>query len=544
MSTQWSLLVDPIVRVTSGGGAALRLTLPEVLSRLSQAEDLQFTALRPHQEAAWHAFAVQLAYLALEAADAPTLPADPIGWQALLRGLTSSWSNDEPWCLVVDDWAQPAFMQSPGPLAEYSGVLSSAQELDRLVTSRNHDEKIGKLRGADAHDIDTWLFALVSLQGFADYGGRFNYGSMRMNGGDASRPQFRLIFKEGAGAEFLRDLRALQTSAEQLWADAERLQIGVDQPLALLWVEPWADLALPLARVHPLCLEVTRRVRLRLTATGHFKALTAPSTSMRVAAKDNKGIVLDPWIPLRLDGVPRALTAKAETFSYRGLSPLLFDAEYCALPLLARPTAIELASLAPATMLAQVLVGGKGKTDGYLRREVQIPPDVLPRFMDRSGELALRSKLFVELAGIAQGKVLRPALLQFVDGRDEVNWQNRDFDKAVAPWMPVLERRIDEVFFTTLFQTELEPPMSDEQARRHWVQCLRDLVQQVFVAATASLPTRDHSRHVARGRAERRLAHGLQQHLADQAPAEAAGAEPTRKARGARKPAPKSGSMA
>lgn len=534
-----SLLSDPLIRVLSDDDAPRQMSLPEVLASLSQAGDLQFIALRPHQEAAWHAFLVQLAVLALEAAEWPPLPRDPAGWQVLLRRLTPRWPNDEPWCLVVEDWQQPAFMQPPGAVGQHRGRCASAQELDLLVTSKNHDEKIGKLRGRASADGDLWLYALVSLQGFAGYLGRGNFSTMRMNGGFASRPQFRLLFQEGSGAEFVRDVDALRAAADALWHDADQLQIGTDDdPLTLLWQEPWSDqsLALPLTRVHPLCLEVTRRVRLCLVADGSLQALTAPSGSMRVAAKDNKGNVLDPWIPLRLDGEVRALTAQADTFNYQGLAPLLFDEAFCKLPRLAHPTVAEHDSREPAILRARVLVGGSGRTDGYLRRDVPMPPGVLRRFFTQRGELALRAKAFVSLAGAAQGKVLRPALLQYVDGGVDVNWQNKDFSKAAAPWVQALERRIDDAFFRELFATEGEPRMSDAQARRHWVRGLRDLVQQVFLTAVASLPTRDRSRQLARGRAERVLSYGMRVHLADEDPLDGATATaPPRRSRGGRR---------
>lgn len=519
-----SLLDEPLFRVASAGSSA-RLTLPEVLARLAAGDDLVFVALRPHQEAAWHAFLVQLAFLALEAAGwpaVPTDPTDPAGWRRLLRLLSTQWPSDEPWHLEVDDWRMPAFLQSPGSPADYREAGGSAQELDLLVTSKNHDEKIGKLQMRADDAVDVWVYALVSLQGFAGFLGRGNYSTMRMNGGFASRPQFRLVFTEGSGAEFVRDLAALREHAATLWHNAADMGMGTTADAArLLWLEPWAAAPLPLAKVHPLCLEVTRRVRLRSDADGALRVWTAPSTSMRVAAKDNKGLVLDPWIPVMKDGEPRALTAQADTFQYHRLAPLLFDRSRSELPALALPTDDELDADAPAVLRMQVLVGGSGRTDGYLRRELPMPPPVLQRFARDRDQLAVRARAFVELASVAQGKVLRAALLQYVDGSDEVDWQNKDFGKAVSPWVAVLERRIDDAFFETLFATLGEPPLGAAAARSRWAGVLRALVRGVFDAAVASLPTRDRSREFARGRAERLLRNAMRLHLADEEPVNA-----------------------
>lgn len=513
MSRCFSLLTEALFRVARADGTRLRLTLPEVLARLSAGEDLEFLALRPHQLPSWHALLVQLACLALERADWPDLPVDAEGWSRLLRGLTPAWPDDEPWCLLVEDWARPAFLQPPGEATDYRDAGAAAQGLDLLVTSKNHDEKLGKLRAAVPVEADVWIYALVSLQGFAGYLGRGNFSTFRMNGGFASRPQFRLVFTEGSGTEFLRDVAALRQSTNELWDDADEMGLGTEDPLALLWLEPWAGQALPLSRVHPLCLEVCRRVRLRRTEGASLQLLTAPSQGMRIAAKDNKGHVLDPWIPVMADGEPRAFTAQTDSFSYHRLAPMLFDDQRCRLPLLARPTQAERDGDQPGTMRLQVLVGGSGRTDGCLHRDVPMPLPVLRRFVSERSALAMRARAFIELAGIAQGKVLRAALLQYVDGSDEVNWQNKDFAKAVAPWVAVLERRIDEVFFGDLFATLDEPPLDDTAARHRWVARLHELVQAVFDSATVSLPTRDRSRELARGRAERLLHNGLRMHL-------------------------------
>jgi CRISPR system Cascade subunit CasA len=527
-----SLLGDPVLRVATEEGKARALTLPQLLAQLSGGAALSFIALRPHQRAAWHAFLVQLAFLALEAGVRTEPPQDDAAWAELLRGLTPEHPGDEPWHLVVDDWTLPAFMQSPcvaGAQGDYRNAVGSAQELDLLVTSKNHDEKIGKLRPVLPEAVDVWVYALLSLQGFAGFLGRGNFNTMRMNGGFGSRPQFRLLTQRGSGVEFLRDLGALQAGTDNLYSAAETAQIGLDRPLALLWLPPWSAAALPLRRVHPLCLEVTRRVRLR-GATAGLEMLSAASATMRVAAKDAKGLVQDPWTPVIKDGEPRALTAQADSFNYHRLAPLLFDDTRYQLPLLARPTEAEIDAGGGATLLAQVLVGGSGRTDGALRREVPMPTFVLRKFATQRDVLAARARTFIDLASLAQGKVLRAALLQFVDGSEDVNWQNKDFAKAVMPWVELLERRIDDVFFAELFKTVTQPPMPDAEANSRWIATLSALARETFDLAVSALPTRDRSLQMARTRAERVFDNGLRKHL--QAEPDAEGASGKKPARG------------
>ena len=276
------------------------------------------------------------------------------------------------------------------------------------------------------------------------------------------------------------------------------------QQQCLLWLAPWGDAALPLDAVHPLCLEVCRRIRLRLVG-GALQALTAGSTSARVDAKDRKGVVLDPWQPLAKEGEVKAFTAQASSFGYRLLSPVLFDGQRYELPLLARHAPGEAGA---ATLVAQVLVGGQGGTDGLLRREIPLRGRALRKFADARDELALRARLFIEITSTLQGKVLRSALLQFIDGSVDPDWKNGDFAKYVVRWTDLFDSRVDEVFYEALFDT-IEAELSDQAAQVQWLSVLRPLAQQVFDSATEALPSRDGSRLIALARAQRLFIAGL-----------------------------------
>ena len=518
------LLSEPLIRVQGASGKVERLSLPQLLARLAAGEALDFPMLRPHQQPAWHAFLVQLAYLALELAqatestvdiavstDVPTdVPSDAPTWEQLLRALTPDHSDDAPWCLVVDDWQQPAFLQAPcrpGAQADYKRVLASAQEIDLLITSKNHDEKVGKMARVGGADADLVVFALVSLQGFTAYLGAGNFSTMRMNGGFASRAQFRLVFKRGAGAEFLRDLRVLLARTERFWEDAQEASIGTTaQPLRLLWLPVWGDNALALASVHPLCLEVCRRIRLR-RAGDALQALTAGSKTARVDAKLRNGMVLDPWLPVVREGTGKALTAMPASFGYRLLSPLLFDAQRFKLPVLALPCA-DTDRDSAGVLVMQVLVGGSGRTDGLLRREIPMRRRALRKFSDAPAVLALRAARFIDMASAMQGKVLRAALLQFVDGSDDPDWKNGDFGKFAQRWIEPFDQLVDEVFYDAMFAT-VDAELADLDAEVQWLQTLTQLATLVFERALEALPSRDRSRDFARVRAEQMFNGGM-----------------------------------
>lgn len=513
MTAEHSLLTDCLFHVVLPEGDALvQLSLPQLLARLSQGQDLQFTSLRPHQAPAWHAFLVQLGFLALEAEDDPHIQATAEIWAQRLLGLTAGQGDEAAWCLVNSNWQQPAFLQVPcteAQVADYKHTADAAQDIDVLVTARHHDEKTGKLPlGADT--LDCLIYALICLQGWSSFMGRGNYNTMRMNGGFSSRPQFRLAYEpRGTGSEFVRDLAVLLESTDKLLKQAEELHFGSgsDEPHKLLWLLPWEGGSLKLEVVHPFCLEVCRRVRL-VALDGKLVMRRASSEGMRVDAKHLAGYVMDPWVPILRDGPPKALTAQAHTLSYRTLQGLIFDRSKVQLPILAEPSESERRSNRSATLLAQVLVSGDGRTDGLLRREIPLSAPVLARWLSASDVVAQRAKLFVDLAGTASGKAYRSALLQFVDGGDEVDWKNRDFARAVESWTSRFEQAIDETFFASLFGS-IEAAQDDQQAQQAWTQWLDRTARQHLRIAITSLPTRERSRLFAQDRAERFLHNSL-----------------------------------
>ena len=84
-----------------------RVSLPGLLAQLTQDQVDGYPALRPHQAPAWHMFLVQLAALGLHRAGIDVLPESEAEWVKVLRGMTSEFPDDEPWCLAVEEWSKP-----------------------------------------------------------------------------------------------------------------------------------------------------------------------------------------------------------------------------------------------------------------------------------------------------------------------------------------------------------------------------------------------------------------------------------------------------
>ena len=203
-----NLLTEPIISISHEE----RMSLPSLLAAMACGKVSRFPSLRAHQRPSWHMFTVQLAVLALWSSDRRDLPREATAWIDLLRGLTPDHADDAPWCMLVESPAKPAFLQPPDPGKLKWTEISTPDDLDLLITARNHDIKQLASR---APEVEDWLFALVSLQTSAGYDGRGNYGIARMNGGSASRPMMGLAparkgnYRIDPSAWWARDVKQL-----------------------------------------------------------------------------------------------------------------------------------------------------------------------------------------------------------------------------------------------------------------------------------------------------------------------------------------------
>ena len=204
----FNLLSDPLLTVT--GGRAV--SLPELFASLAKREVREFPFLRPHQRPSWHMFLVQIGALAVWGAGWKELPDDPARWREALRKLTDAFPDEEPWQLVVEDWARPAFLQPPDPGDLKWSPADTPDELDLLILSKNHDLKRGTLQQASA---EHWVYLLISVQTTVGFFGQKKYGIARMNGGFANRPLLGLVPAPGGTQSidpsqwWIRDVQAL-----------------------------------------------------------------------------------------------------------------------------------------------------------------------------------------------------------------------------------------------------------------------------------------------------------------------------------------------
>ena len=395
---------------------------------------------------------------------------------------------------MVDDLAQPAFMQPPvpeGTLAKFRNATSEPDAIDVLVTSRNHDLKAARCARAEP---EHWLFSLVSLQTMQGFLGAGKYGISRMNGGFASRPAVGLVTSPLPGGRFLRDAAVLLERREAL--QEEYPDYAPAGGLALLWLEPWDGTAsVGLAALDLWYIEICRRVRLT-GADGRLVARDTATKTARVAAKELNGNTGDPWTPVAAaDG--KALTISSGGFHYRLLKELLLGSEY------RKPLMQELHPIDEGkeiALLVRALARGQGETNGYHERLLPIPVEVhtallsgTPQQRRTAADLAQKQ---VDDAAQVRG-VLRSALFAlFQAGPDEIIWRHKESETWSRSWSEQFDKWVDDIFFDRLWRRLGEPAGDPASA---WPLEMRDLALKLLREAveTAPVPSERHYRAVA-----------------------------------------------
>ena len=494
-----SLLRDPLITTRMDDGSVETLSLPGLYVALGEDRVTDFPALRPHQRHAWHAFLTQLAALALDRTVAEALPTSATQWEARLRTLTPDHPDDAPWSLIVDDPSEPAFMQCPAPagLDEYRRQVHAPDDLDLLVTAKNHDVK---QTVATDNAPDDWVFALVDLQTMAGFLGAGNYGVARMNGGFSSRPCLGLAPATGGiGAHVLHDIRRMVAGRQDTLAESApyfRPQGGT----ALVWLEPWdGKESLDLRGLDPFFIEVCRRVRLA-EQDGEIVARTAPSKKPRIQAKAANGVLGDFWTPIdKKDN--KALSVGASGFTYKRLCELLFDASTFRQP---RAMRVDGSSDDRWVVVARAVANGQGKTDGYHERT-----DV--RFSRRvAGLFAKAGRERDHLADLARSqieevdavtKALRFGVATAASGGKAPSEISKADRVHATPFVRRLEGEADAFFFTALEQRFLAMDEESAQVKRaDFTGRLIDIARRLLAEAVETVPCPAIWRHRARAK--------------------------------------------
>lgn len=478
-----SLLDEPLLSVEDDEGRRSGVTLPGLFARLSRGESVELTAIQAHQQHAWHAFTVQLAAIALTRARRTVEEvSEEAAWRALLvEAATKDGGGPEAFSLVVSDLSKPAFMQPPVPGGLLAGLKNQhekpSSELDVLITSKNHDVKMDRIARPT---VEHWTFSLVTLQTMQGFLGAGNYGIARMNGGFASRPCVAYAPDLLASSRFIHDVRLLLEARTAL-IDRGFAQNG----LGLVWCAPWdGSTSLQLANLDPFFIEICRRVRL-VAANERIVAHRGSSKAARIDASQLTGNTGDPWTPVsRKDS--KALTVSDSGFTFDRVQDLMFGDW-------APPAAGDPDRAAGRYWVGQVLVRGQGKTGGYHERWVPIPGKARSFLakLDSRATLGKRAQDWVSFAKIARLNILKPALLNLLQGGPE---KLKFDDDRGEPFLAHLNQAIDAVFFPMLFESAGQVA---EEANLAFGRKLLELARAELDRATSAVPMSSARRYRA-----------------------------------------------
>jgi CRISPR system Cascade subunit CasA len=472
----YSLLDGSVISVRYRNGETSKTNLPDIFCGLLDDTIVSFEALQPHQQQAWYSFLVQLAAMAVARENNGEIPSESKKWREMLVNLAEG--SEAAWHLVVDDPSKPAFMQSPipeGSLEEagYKLDIYTPDDLDMLVTSKNHDVKGNRILHPEP---EHWLFALLTLQSMEGFLGRGNYGIVRMNGGFGNRPFVGLAPGKSWGIRFERDFNVLLKYRSHL------MDMYDPKGYTILWLPAWdgdKTSSIPIEACDPFFIEICRRIRFK-KIDGHISCFRTNTKAGRVSTSDDlNGRTKDPWTPIEKKGV-KALTLGESGFTYELIQQLLLGEEY------ATPVALEFQKDEQngAYLICQALVRGQGKTDGLHRRVIHIPPKVsatLFRRISTKELLAKRANERISLTYNVQRKILRPSIsILLSSGTD----QRVEYEK-VAPWINRFDSEIDHRFFESLWASvEMEP----EEAKQRWEEILLAEAEKIFKEAQRSTP--------------------------------------------------------
>jgi CRISPR system Cascade subunit CasA len=457
----FDLLKDDLIGIRMDTGAQ-HVSIPALLGHLAAGQVEGYTGLRAHQADPWHMFLVQLAASVLAHSPEHQAPRDPSFWREGLLKLSEGRAS--AWHLIEPDVTQPAFLQHPwsaleseakdfGLQAQRGDWLIDAKartpdELDVLVTSKNHDVKAQRL---DANDPQAWLYALILYQTTGGFLGAGNYGVIRMNGGFGSRSTVAWVTERHVARRFISEVAALEHQRSQVI----KTFCYRDRGVSLTWLKPWDRMShqYTLTDLDPWFIEACRRVRLWTDKQGRTVALGGTSKARQIGPKSiENGDVGDPWLPINIEGKKNArsaLTVSSNGFTPQLVTNLLFEQGF-ELTTLQKPSARS----APGWFVASVLVRGQGTTDGFHRLEVPIPAKVRMTLAKPIDDDARQTLAKAARGFLGDAKDISAALRMAVMVQIEGGSQTPDFDRdAVKRWVEPTTARFAAAWHHAYFRT-------------------------------------------------------------------------------------------
>jgi hypothetical protein len=483
-----NILEVPYLTIRDEFGAGV-VTVPALLARLLTGPEIHdFPNLAAEQHGYFWRFAVRCAAKALhdlgftvdEAAGHPDLA------DAITRALAAA-TPEGAWELYQPDPHRPGFLQSPIPGGKLAEGNYSAHSL-RLLTSalgiKNHERKFEIGRELDA---ERTIFALVEYQIGAIFGGSGNYASQLMGsavGAGSGTPFMGARIGGSNGETFRHDVAVMLRGWDRI-----RETNGLEGNVWALWAEPWDGTgSLPSRRLDPAFIPTARLVRLGAPEDGVFRTVWfRPTKRARVEDLTGGGNLGDPFTPLVPDpnkaGIRKVRGTLGKGYDYTEVVRLLFGEDAERSPSVEALRESDDGTRPDLAVLFQGVAYEQGKTGGFHRREVLLPPSALPLFDDPDPVRTAHAEM---LGMVRDAKsALRGAARIFLNG--EPRPRDGDAGRVDLPAL-ALEARVDPIYLAHLFGFAERQGSGDTNWRWEWGGVLRDLARDAFEKTLPALP--------------------------------------------------------
>lgn len=502
-----NVLTDPVFRIREEREER-HTGLADILALYGEDVPFDVTAARSFHQHPWHAFVCQLAAMAMSRAGLTRMPTDATDWVDLLMGITPDHARATAWELISDDLTETAFLQPPASsrdrLREYRIKCSTPDEADILQSGSNHRVK---LRVAFDNEPDDWILTLINVQTAAGVDAPRTYGIFRMNKGLGNRACVSLTPANQPGRAVRRDVEAIIETA----AHNPGMLPEDDSLETILWTIPWdgeTEDALDLSRLHPLCIEVARRIRLVQHDNGSITSMRATSRTRRVRDTDERGYVPEPWCPMNREK-KTAYTPGDYGVTTRNLIDFLTKPDTWELPPLLQPTRAELEKGEPLSIITRNLTRGQGKTRGYHESLTWVGPETVSRLLTNPRDPTAVEKL--EAIFKSSETVRRRITEALMQAQSPGNAEPRDYRHQAArdlanPWSNVFNERIHPTIFDQLERELAAPEEEREQVRREWLnETVAPEARRTLRQGIQNIPPPGRYREQARLRAEATL---------------------------------------
>jgi hypothetical protein len=471
-----------------------RCTLPGILAALlAEDQDVRFPDLTAEQRAhAWRFFVrcaakslheMDIAVAQARTRQRPVLEADIA---RVLGGL----APEGAWQLYQSAPDKPGFLQIPTPdgAPPGGGNNYSARSLGLLTSAiggKDHERKVDVARELTP---ERTAYAMIEYQLSSVYGGRGNYETQLVGSRSGAGSGVPLMGARIGGSNpesFRHDVRVLLDE----WDETARYLGGANWAL---WALPWDGKSqLGSERLDPAFIPIARMVRLAAPVDGLFRGIWfRPTDTGRVRDHTDGGALGDPLTPLVPDpktGSPKVRGALRKGYDYTEVVRLLFGSDEQggtpspSVQMLARESDDERTDL---RVVFEGTAYEQGKTGGFHRREVMLPPNGANYIADPA-PVRTAHKQMVERAKDVKG-ALRGAARILLNG--ELRPRDGDSVKTEA-FAGQLEQRVDASYLGFLWEAVAALEREAPDWIDPWTKWLSNQALEIFRTSIGMLPS-------------------------------------------------------